>query len=168
MKNAKWLCLLLIVTAGLTSCRTAQEKMDFTISAHHYNCTPSEIVSFLNDANEDESAVIPDFVASKEQIPITGEDGTLDAYLTFTTDESGYTTEIKFYFPSPEAVEKGSRYLSLLFTEILGDEEASAECVELILESRRNEGMGMTKQENGSSITSMMTKGSTTIRMVPD
>ena len=160
MKNAKWLCLLLIVTAGLTSCRTAQEKMDFTISAHHYNGTPSEIVSFLNDANEDESAVIPDFVASK--------DGTLDAYLTFTTDESGYTTEIKFYFPSPEAVEKGSRYLSLLFTEILGDEEASAECVELILESRRNEGMGMTKQENGSSITSMMTKGSTTVRMVPD
>ena len=68
----------------------------------------------------------------------------------------------------PEAVEKGSRYLSLLFTEILGDEEASAECVELILESRRNEGMGMTKQENGSSITSMMTKGSTTVRMVPD
>ena len=112
MKNTKWLCLLLIVTAGLTSCRTAQEKMDFTISAHHYNGTPSEIVSFLNDANEDESAVIPDFVASKEQIPITGEDGTLDAYLTFTTDESGYTTEIKFYFPSPEAVEKGSRYLS--------------------------------------------------------
>ena len=51
MKNAKWLCLLLIVTAGLTSCRTAQEKMDFTISAHRYNCTPSEIVSFLNDAN---------------------------------------------------------------------------------------------------------------------
>ena len=168
MKNAKWLCLLLIVTAGLTSCRTAQEKMDFTISAHHYNGTPSEIVSFLNDANEDESAVIPDFVASKEQIAITGEDGTLGAYLTFTTDESGYTTEIKFYFPSPEAVEKGSRYLSLLFTEILGDEEASAECVELILESRRNEGMGMTKQENGSSRTSMMTKGSTTVRMVPD
>lgn len=65
-------------------------------------------------------------------------------------------------------MEKGSRYLSLLFTEILGDEEASAECVELILESRRNEGMGMTKQENGSSITSMMTKGSTTVRMVPD
>lgn len=89
MKNAKWLCLLLIVTAGLTSCRTAQEKMDFTISAHHYNGTPSEIVSFLNDANEDESAVIPDFVASKEQIAITGEDGTLGAYLTFTTDESG-------------------------------------------------------------------------------
>ena len=74
------------------SCRTAQEKMDFTISAHHYNGTPSEIVSFLNDANEDESAVIPDFVASKEQIAITGEDGTLGAYLTFTTDESGYTT----------------------------------------------------------------------------
>lgn len=132
MKKLLTLFLAIALTTCLASCGGTQTSgLDFTIKDDTYGCTPQQVIDYFNTANKESEASalqIPDFVKSGENIVLNETPGFL--FLTFKTSDSGNIKSIDFYFAnanydwSKDAVYSAGFYTSLLFTELLSQEDA--------------------------------------------
>ena len=150
MKKTKKVIFSMLIVLLVSSCspETELKEVDFSIVDGYYNCTPNEVVNYINSTNLDDNYyIIPEFQETGEEIAINGDAGTTDIYLTFITNIDGKVTEIEFNFLSAQASEQSAKsfthYLTVILTKIVSNTETVDLLIKDVLNSSSNNNQGL-------------------------